>query len=134
MSKEHKLQLALILSSLAIVGILVFLSIPKYESMTITHDGFNIVTQAKELKVEATAYCGDEVTSLGIKPTPYRTIAVDPKVIPYGSIVYIPEYKALFRAEDTGSAIKGKRIDIFLPNEDECKEFGRKNIRIYVLK
>ena len=134
MSKEHKLQLALILSSLAIVGILVFLSIPKYESMTITHDGFNIVTQAKELKVEATAYCGDEVTSLGIKPTPYRTIAVDPKVIPYGSIVYIPEYKALFRAEDTGSAIKGKRIDIFLLNEDECKEFGRKNIRIYVLK
>ena len=134
MSKEHKLQLALILSSLAIVGILVFLSIPKYESMTITHDGFNIVTQAKELKVEATAYCGDEVTSLGIKPTPYRTIAVDPKVIPYGSIVYIPEYKALFRAEDTGSAIKGKKIDIFLLNEDECKEFGRKNIRIYVLK
>lgn len=134
MSKEHKLQLALILSSLVIMGILVFLSIPKYESMTITHDGFNIVTQAKELKVEATAYCGDEVTSLGIKPTPYRTIAVDPKVIPYGSIVYIPEYKALFRAEDTGSAIKGKRIDIFLSNEDECKEFGRKNIRIYVLK
>lgn len=134
MSKEHKLQLALILSSLIIVGILVFLSIPKYESMTITHDGFNIVTQAKGLKVEATAYCGDEVTSLGIKPTPYRTIAVDPKVIPYGSIVYIPEYKALFRAEDTGSAIKGKRIDIFLSNEDECKEFGRKNIRIYVLK
>ena len=102
--------------------------------MTITHDGFNIITQAKELKVEATAYCGDEVTSLGIKPTPYRTIAVDPKVIPYGSVVYIPEYKALFRAEDTGSAIKGKRIDIFLPNEGECKEFGRKNIRIYVLK
>jgi len=134
MSKEHKLQLALILSSLIIVGILVFLSIPKYESVTITHDGFNIITQAKELKVEATAYCGDEVTSLGIKPTPYRTIAVDPKVIPYGSVVYIPEYKALFRAEDTGSAIKGKRIDIFLPNEDECKEFGRKNIRIYVLK
>lgn len=134
MAKEHKLQLALILSSLIIVGILVFLSIPKYESMTITHDGFNIVTQAKGLKVEATAYCGDEVTSLGIKPTPYRTIAVDPKVIPYGSIVYIPEYKALFRAEDTGSAIKGKRIDIFLSNEDECKEFGRKNIRIYVLK
>lgn len=134
MSKEHKLQLALILSSLIILGILVFLSIPKYESMTITHDGFNIVTQAKGLKVEATAYCGDEVTSLGIKPTPYRTIAVDPKVIPYGSVVYIPEYKALFKAEDTGSAIKGKRIDIFLPNEDECKEFGRKNIRIYVLK
>lgn len=134
MSKEHKLQLALILSSLIIMGILVFLSIPKYESMTITHDGFNIVTQAKELKVEATAYCGDEVTSIGIKPTPYRTIAVDPKVIPYGSIVYIPEYKALFKAEDTGSAIKGKRIDIFLSNEDECKEFGRKNIRIYVLK
>ena len=134
MSKEHKLQLVLILSSLMVVGILAFLSIPKYESMTITHDGFNIITQAKGLKVEATAYCGDEITSLGVKPTPYRTIAVDPKVIPYGSIIYIPEYKALFKAEDTGSAIKGKRIDIFLSNEDECKEFGRKNIRIYVLK
>ena len=134
MSKEHKIQLSLILSSLIVLGILIFLSIPKYEDITITHDGFNILTEAKQIKVEATAYCGDGITSLGLKPTPYRTLAVDPKVIPYGSIVYIPEYKALFRAEDTGSAIKGKRVDLFLSNEAECKEFGRKNITIYVLK
>ena len=62
------------------------------------------------------------------KLIPYRTIAVDPKVIPIGSVVYIPAVRGIrlpkgeihdgyFLAHDIGTAIKGKRIDIFVGSE-----------------
>jgi 3D (Asp-Asp-Asp) domain-containing protein len=57
--------------------------------------------------------------------TPVRVgvCAVDPKVIPLGSIV---EIKGIgrFRAEDTGSKVKGRVIDIYMPNCVEAKKFG----------
>lgn len=61
--------------------------------------------------------------STGQPLSPFRTIAVDPRVIPYGSRVYIPELDGLeiegeifdgcFVANDTGGAIKGRKIDVF---------------------
>jgi 3D (Asp-Asp-Asp) domain-containing protein len=63
-------------------------------------------------------------TALGTKLTPGRTIAVDPKVIPLGSWVYINingEGWHKYRAEDTGSAIKGHRIDVCAPSHSECR-------------
>ena len=87
----------------------------------------------KEMKVRATAYCNDPITSTGKKPRPYHTIAVDPKVIPYGSRVYIPEFNKVFIAEDTGGAIKNNRIDIYMNNEYECRQWGVRNITIIIL-
>lgn len=86
------------------------------------------------LKVRATAYCGDTITSTGVRPVEGTTIAVDPKVIPYGTKVYIPEFNKVFIAQDCGSAIKGNRIDIFMNDYDRCMEWGIKNITIYILK
>ena len=87
----------------------------------------------KEMKVRATAYCNDPITSTGKKPRPYHTIAVDPKVIPYGTRVYIPEFNKVFIAEDTGGAIKNNRIDIYMNNEYECRQWGVRNITIIIL-
>ena len=87
----------------------------------------------KEMKVRATAYGNDPITSTGKKPRPYHTIAVDPKVIPYGSRVYIPEFNKVFIAEDTGGAIKNNRIDIYMNNEYECRQWGVRNITIIIL-
>ena len=87
----------------------------------------------KEMKVRATAYCNDPITSTGKKPRPYHTIAVDPKVIPYGTRVYIPEFNKVFIAEDTGGAIKNNRIDIYMNNEYECRQWGIRNITIIIL-
>lgn len=92
------------------------------------------ISNIVSLNVKATAYSGDTITSTGTVPTEGNTIAVDPSVIPYGSKVYIPEFDAVFTAEDCGSAIKGNRIDIFMSSEAKCKEWGVKNITIYVLK
>lgn len=85
------------------------------------------------MSIEATAYAGDTITSTGTTPK-WGTIAVDPTVIPYGTKVYIPKFDMIFTAEDCGSAIKGKRIDIFMNSEAECVKFGRQNMEIKILK
>ena len=89
---------------------------------------------ARKMKVNATAYFGDTITSTGVKPIVGRTIAVDPRLIPYGSKVYIPCLGKTFIAEDCGSMIKNNRIDIFMNSYNECMEWGIKSIEIYILK
>lgn len=60
------------------------------------------------------------------------TIAVDPKIIPLGSLVYIDSL-GLALATDTGRKIKGMLIDICFTNMDEAIEWGRRDIQVYVL-
>lgn len=73
------------------------------------------------------------ITSTGTRATEGRTIAVDPRVIPYGSKVYI-EGVGIRIAEDTGGAIKNNRIDVYMDDLREAINFGvKKNIRVYIL-
>ena len=88
---------------------------------------------AKTLNVKAYAYTGDGITATGTVPK-YGTIAVDPSVIPYGTKVYIKELDKVFTAEDCGGAIKGNTIDIFMPTEKNCNDWGIRNITIEILK
>ena len=85
-----------------------------------------------KMTVSATAYSGDGITSTMIKP--YRgVIAVDPSVIPYGSLVYIPYFDKYFIAEDCGGGIIGKRIDIFMNSEAKCRKWGKRTIEIEIV-
>ena len=63
-----------------------------------------------------------KATASGEPLKPGTTIAVDPRVIPLGTVVRIGEHE--FIAQDTGSGIKGKRIDICLEDHGECLEAG----------
>lgn len=58
-----------------------------------------------------------------------RTIAVDPKLIRLGSKVRMSGKEYI--AEDTGGAIKGKRIDLFVGSHSEAMKFGKKLITVY---
>ena len=64
--------------------------------------------QYKEVLARVTYYWGDTITSRGTKPVCGRTLAVDPKIIPYESKVYIPKMDKTFIARDTGSAVKSR--------------------------
>ena len=88
-----------------------------------------------------TAYCcenyhhicnnGDaSTTATGTSPTPGRTVAVDPSVIPYGSEVIINGYTYI--AEDCGGAIKGNQIDIVFATHEEALRFGVQYAEVYV--
>jgi 3D (Asp-Asp-Asp) domain-containing protein len=69
----------------------------------------------------------------------YHSIAVDPKLIPEGSRVYVPAYRPInggwFVAQDTGGAIKGRHIDVYRPPPASPSDLGRymTHQRIYVL-
>ncbi|MGM0884790.1 MAG: ubiquitin-like domain-containing protein [Bacillota bacterium] len=73
------------------------------------------------------------ITASGARVQEGRTIAVDPDVIPIGWWVYI-EGIGFRRAEDTGSAIKGNKIDVYFDSSKYANKFGRKKgFTVYVL-
>ena len=63
-----------------------------------------------------------DLTSTGVRAKAGHTIAVDPRVIPYGSVVQIDGHE--YVAEDTGGAIKGNRIDIYCESHQEASDRG----------
>ncbi|MGH4137829.1 3D domain-containing protein [Clostridium sp.] len=86
--------------------------------------------------IESTAYSMDGFTSSGSRtsrdPNGYSTIAVDPRVIPMGSKVYVEGYGYAI-ASDTGSAIKGNIIDVFFNTKAEVSNWGRRNVKIRII-
>lgn len=86
--------------------------------------------------------CGNDlgITASGKKVTTNPecwTVAVDPKVIPLGTLLMIdlPGYDSvIFEATDTGSAIKGNDIDIFTDSESESKTFNPTTASVYIIE
>lgn len=108
------------------------------------------IRYTKKLNVLATAYdagfnstgknpgdAGYSITSTGVRaernPNGYSTIAVDPRVIPLGTKLWIDGY-GLAIAEDIGGAIKGNHIDLFFTSSNEMWNWGSRNVSVYILK
>lgn len=107
-------------------------------------------TQAKkveEITVTATAYCSCEkccgvwaqnrpngvvYTASGAVAKVGRTIAVDPDVFPLGTVLEIDGVE--YVAEDTGSAVKGYKIDIYVADHDTAMDFGVRELTAIVKK
>ena len=73
---------------------------------------------------------GDGITATGTKAG-YGTVAVDPNVIPLGSKLYIPQYGEAIAA-DTGGAIVGHKIDLCMESYEECYQFGRRDVQVFI--
>ena len=105
-----------------------------------------VVTEYKEIekKVEwfyffATGYSGNDIsqgttgkTATG-KVAVEGIIAVDPKIIPFGTSVEIKDM-GVFIADDRGGKIKGNRIDIFFDSKEEAIDFGKKGVWLRFLE
>ena len=72
-------------------------------------------------------------TASGVYPKAGRTVAVDTKRIPHGTVLYI-EGVGLRIAEDTGGDIKGNRLDVFVDTKEEAIQKGVKKARVHVIK
>jgi 3D (Asp-Asp-Asp) domain-containing protein len=72
------------------------------------------------------------VTSSG-KKAKKGTIAADIKLYPYGTQMYVPGY-GWGEVQDTGSAIKGDRLDVFFPKEKDAVAWGRQYLDVTIIK
>lgn len=111
----------------------------------------DVLEYTEVIQVEATAYCAcykccgkyPSNKYYGITKTGTRakvgTIAVDPKVIPLGTKMYIEGLNGaknygMGKAEDIGGAIKGKIIDLYFDTHSETIQWGRQQVNVYILK
>jgi 3D (Asp-Asp-Asp) domain-containing protein len=94
----------------------------------------------RELQLEATGYDPGPVdntrgwvgsTRTGVRAH-FGIVAVDPKVVPLGSLVYVEGYGPGLAA-DVGGAIKGKRIDLCFNNTREARAWGRRRTRVWIV-
>lgn len=111
------------------------------DGVIITADG-EVLTYNRTEQFKATAYTHTDagcnmITATG---TTVRvgTVAVDPKVIPYGTRMFIVTNDGKYiygvgTAEDCGGSIKGNRLDLYFPTDPECWQFGVRNCTVYFL-
>jgi 3D (Asp-Asp-Asp) domain-containing protein len=87
------------------------------------------------MRVRATAYCDSGTTKSGTKA---RTgiVAADPAVLPIGTVLRIINgpRSGVYTVMDTGSAVKGRRIDIFIPDCATAERFGEQTLRVRILR
>jgi 3D (Asp-Asp-Asp) domain-containing protein len=85
---------------------------------------------------QATAYSQKGATATGARARK-GIVAADPRVLPKGSVVEVKGAGSLsgrYKVADTGSSVKGKKVDIFVPNPQKARQFGRKKVQVKVLK
>lgn len=107
------------------------------------------LSQTKSVEVTATGYfAGHESTGknpghpeygitfsgVQVRRDIFSTVAADPKVFPIGTVLWIPGYGYAVVA-DTGSAIKGKRLDLYFETKEQVfKEWGKKQVNVLIVK
>lgn len=62
-----------------------------------------------------------------------KGVAVDPDMIPYGTMIFIPEY-GYTEADDCGSAIKGNKLDVRFPTHQEARNWGVRILKVRIYK
>ena len=83
----------------------------------------------------ATAYSIEGKTASGAQ-TRKGIVAADPRILPLGSRIRVSDaggYDGEYVVHDTGPAIKGREIDIYMPSDTEAKRFGRRSVKVEVL-
>ncbi|MCX7967909.1 MAG: 3D domain-containing protein [Armatimonadetes bacterium] len=98
-----------------------------------------VIRRFRLMRMVATAYCprgccgsSSGRTATGRKAE-YGVVAVDPRVIPLGTTLYVDRYGFAIAA-DTGRKIKGNRIDLCYPTHREASRFGRRTVKVLVLR
>jgi len=111
------------------------------DGFIVTTDG-KVLSYSKVMQIECTAYTKtdegcDDWTSTGTLAR-VGAVAVDPRVIPYGTRMFILSNDGTYvygvaTAEDCGGAIIGNRIDLYYDTDWECVRFGRRDCTVYIL-
>jgi 3D (Asp-Asp-Asp) domain-containing protein len=114
-----------------------FQDIPALVQRSAAAEGISFPNQASHLRFTATAYCKGTTTASGVN---VRTgiAAADPDLLPVGSVIQVyrlgERYNGIYTIMDTGPAVQGRHIDIYMWSCNEALELGRREIAINVLR
>lgn len=109
------------------------LDMKQLESVEVVATGY---TAGKESTGKSPGHPEYGITYSGVKvrKADFSTIAADPKVFPIGTIMYVPGY-GFGVVADTGGAIKGHKIDLYFATKEQVyKEWGKRKVRVYILR
>ena len=84
---------------------------------------------------EATAYCDFGITHSGVL-VQRGIVAADPRILPIGSVIEVTagDYSGIYTVMDTGGVVKGRIIDIYVPDYEEAIQFGRQTVGVRVIR
>lgn len=105
----------------------------RYETVSVMATGYTAGVESTGKNESHPSY-GITRSGIPVHRGIYSTIAADPSVFPIGSVLYIPDYGYGVVA-DTGSAIKGKRVDLYFETVDQVYDkWGKRKTDVYILK
>ena len=95
------------------------------------------VPAGKPVTFTATAYCSGSRTASGTRVAE-GILAADPAIVPIGSVVQVKglerRYNGIYTVMDTGSKIRGRRIDLYLRDCRAAEKFGRRPARVSIVR
>ena len=94
-------------------------------------EGLKYVKKYDKVRAVSYYFSGNPRGSYGL-PCEYGTVAVDPKLIPLGSLLYIEGYGYAI-ANDVGTSIKGKTVDLYMEKYEQCLLWGARWTTVYVI-
>ncbi|HXK59811.1 MAG TPA: 3D domain-containing protein [Acidobacteriota bacterium] len=103
-----------------------------------SHPSWTTVTEAAEHEYAhfvATAYSDRGTTASGVWVNT-GIVAADPEVLPIGSVIElkVESHSGIYTVLDTGGFIKGNRLDIYIPDVEQAFEFGRRPVKVRILR
>jgi 3D (Asp-Asp-Asp) domain-containing protein len=105
--------------------------------LAVLRDPNALPAPGSRLAFTATAYCRGVTTASGVAAQK-GVAAADPEVLPVGSVIEVENadsrYNGIYTVMDTGPAVQGRQIDVYMWNCDEAVVFGRRPIQLTVLR
>ena len=131
-----------IVTAIAAVGFVSFYEVTALDSKYVArlatlHEATALPIPGSRLSFTATAYCKGLVTASGVA-VQSGVVAADPELLPVGSVVEVDslsqKYNGIYTVMDTGPAVQGRQLDLYMWSCNEALQFGRKPIHLTVLR
>jgi 3D (Asp-Asp-Asp) domain-containing protein len=101
------------------------------------HESFALPLPGSRLAFSATAYCKGLVTTSGVAAQT-GVVAADPEILPVGSVIEVDslpaKYNGIYTVMDTGPAVQGRQIDVYMWSCNDALQFGRRPVHLNVLR
>ena len=131
-----------IVTAIAAVGFVSLYEVTALDSKYVArlatlHETFALPLPGSRLTFSATAYCKGLVTASGVA-VQSGVAAADPELLPVGSVIEVDslpsKYNGIYTVLDTGPAVQGRQLDVYMWSCNEALQFGRKPIHLTVLR